>query len=194
MKKTHLFILYGVIIALICAVIYYRETNHLVGPDKIKPAADIEDFIACVSAGYPVQESYPPRCSTPDGRTFVQAVKAPDALSPQASEDLSDLIITDSPKPDSAISTPLVISGKARGSWFFEASFPARLEDANGKVILQAPVMAQGDWMTDDFVPFSATLSFTKPMTATGRLILEKDNPSGEPKNAHQLIIPVRFE
>lgn len=193
MKRTHLIILYCVILALIFAVIYYRETRHLVGPNKISPQADIADFAACARAGYPIQESYPERCTTPDGRTFVRSVPPPDELSPQ-SEDLSDLIRVDSPLSDGVISSPLTISGEARGNWFFEASFPARLEDANGEVILQAPIMAQGEWMTEDFVPFSASLSFAKPATPTGRLILEKDNPSGLAKNARQLIIPIRFE
>jgi len=60
-------------------------------------------------------------------------------------------------------------------------------------VLGQIPAQAQGDWMTENFVPFAATLDFTTPTTATGSLILEKDNPSGLPENDKQLTIPVKF-
>jgi hypothetical protein len=33
------------------------------------------------------------------------------------------------------------------------------LKDAQGNVIAQDHISAQGDWMTSDFVPFTATLS-----------------------------------
>jgi hypothetical protein len=38
-------------------------------PNGTAPA--IKGFDECVSAGYPVLESYPRQCKTPDGRTFV---------------------------------------------------------------------------------------------------------------------------
>ena len=47
--------------------------------------------------------------------------------------------------------------------------------------------------MSMKFVPFTATLVFKTPATANGELVLEKDNPSGEPRNAQALRIPVRF-
>ena len=34
----------------------------------------IDSFEACVQAGYPVLESYPRQCRTPDGQTFVEQV------------------------------------------------------------------------------------------------------------------------
>ena len=47
--------------------------------------------------------------------------------------------------------------------------------------------------MTRKLVPFTATLAFKAPATATGEVVLEKDNPSAEPRNAQTLRIPVRF-
>ena len=35
------------------------------------PLSAIANFDDCVAAGYPVMESYPEQCMTPDGRTFV---------------------------------------------------------------------------------------------------------------------------
>lgn len=40
---------------------------------KIRHSApNITDFKSCIAAGYPVQESYPQVCRTPDGRSFKQ--------------------------------------------------------------------------------------------------------------------------
>ncbi len=194
MKKAHLIILYALIIALIVAVIYYRESRHLVGPGKVTTPGLINNFADCAAAGLPIQESYPARCVGPDGRTFVQPVPPPDELSPSSDNELSDIIQISSPRTNDIVANPLIIKGQARGNWYFEASFPARLEDANGQVLAQGPVMASGEWMTEDFVPFSASLGYTNPTTTTGRLVLEKDNPSGLEKNARQIIIPIRFE
>lgn len=98
-----------------------------------------------------------------------------------------------SPLTNSIITSPLTVTGEARGNWYFEASFPVKVLDGNGKVLGQVPAQAQGDWMTTEFVPFSATVPFTTPTTATGYLVLEKDNPSGLPENAAELSVPIRF-
>lgn len=105
----------------------------------------------------------------------------------------SDLIRVTSPEPLSVVESPLTITGEARGTWYFEASFPVRLVDANGTQLAIAPAQAQGEWMTTEFVPFSLTLPFDAPTTDTGMLILEKDNPSGLPEHAASVSVPVRF-
>jgi spore germination protein GerM len=53
--------------------------------------------------------------------------------------------------------------------------------------------MTAEEWMTEEYVPFEATLSFNPPQTETGTLILSKDNPSGLPEHDDELRIPVRF-
>jgi len=105
----------------------------------------------------------------------------------------ANLIKVFSPFPDEVVASPLTIQGVARGNWYFEASFPVRLFDATGKEMAVIPAQAQGEWMTTDFVPFSVTLNFITPTTATGTLVLEKDNPSGEPQFDDSISIPVRF-
>jgi hypothetical protein len=42
-------------------------------------------------------------------------------------------------------------------------------------------------------VPFIAQLTFSKPQTADGVLVLQRDNPSGLPQNASAVTIPVHF-
>jgi hypothetical protein len=103
-----------------------------------------------------------------------------------------DLIVLDTPLPQSSVQSPLKISGRARGSWYFEASFPVKLYDAKHKLISQTVAQAQSDWMTNDYVPFTATLTFIST-TANGTLVLEKDNPSGLPQNENQLAVPITF-
>lgn len=105
----------------------------------------------------------------------------------------SALIIIASPKEGDVIKNPLVFSGKARGSWFFEASFPVRVVDANGKVLGATPAHADGDWMTENFVPFSGSIEFEAPKTPTGTVVFVKDNPSGLPEHDAAMEVPVRF-
>ena len=113
---------------------------------------------------------------------------------PKVEDSHADLIRVQSPAPNAVVTTnSLTVKGEARGNWYFEASFPVRLYDANGKELAVKPAQAQGEWMTTNFVPFEVTLNFTKPATATGTLVLEKDNPSGLPQFDDKITIPIRF-
>ncbi len=101
-------------------------------------------------------------------------------------------ITVSQPVMNAQVSSPLTVAGQAKGSWYFEAQFPIRLLDSSGNQIASTTAQAQGNWMTTSFVPFTATLTYTTN-SATGTLILEKDNPSGEPQNAASISIPVTF-
>ncbi|MBI4120104.1 MAG: tryptophan-rich sensory protein [Parcubacteria group bacterium] len=104
-----------------------------------------------------------------------------------------ELIQVESLRADEIITSPLIVKGKARGTWFFEASFPVKLIDENGNVLAQAPAQAQGEWMTKDFVPFEARIDFSAPNSQKGTLVLEKDNPSGLAEQADELRVPILF-
>jgi hypothetical protein len=93
----------------------------------------------------------------------------------------------------STISSPLVIKGKATGSWFFEAQFRVKLLDEGGNTIGQGTAHADGEWMTELPVPFTATLTFSTPSTSRGTLVFENDNPSGLPQNIKSYRVPVTF-
>ena len=91
------------------------------------------------------------------------------------------------------VQSPLLIVGEAR-LWYFEATFPVRLLNASGGEIAVGYAEADGDWMTEDWVPFTAELSFpAQPSGSMGTLVLEKDNPSGLPENDDRVEIPVKF-
>ena len=105
----------------------------------------------------------------------------------------NDKIRVISPVPNQIVESPLQVNGKAVGIWYFEASFPVKLLDGNGKLIASTPAQAQSDWMTEDFVPFKATLIFDNPGTTTGTLVFQKDNPSGLPEHEEEIRMPIRF-
>ncbi len=89
--------------------------------------------------------------------------------------------------------SPLLIVGEAR-LWYFEATFPIRLLNEAGREIAVGYASADGEWMTEDWVPFTAELTFSpQPLGSRGTLVLEKDNPSGLPENDDRVEIPVKF-
>ncbi|MBI5465942.1 MAG: hypothetical protein HY974_01480 [Candidatus Kerfeldbacteria bacterium] len=106
----------------------------------------------------------------------------------------SGAVIVESPKPDTLLTSPLTITGRALGTWFWEASFPILLVDANDKILGTTLAEAQGDWMSKAHVNFQAKLEFKQPATNTGALVFKKDNPSGLPENDAALEVPVRFK
>lgn len=159
-------------------------------PDPPAPKVDastITSFESCAAAGNPIAESYPPQCRTRDGRSFTEDVGN--------RVDKQGYIQVDEPTPNQTITSPVALRGKARGMWFFEAEFPVKLTGADGATLASGIARADGEWMTEDFVPFEVTLSFTAPRSGSkGRLILSKSNPSGLPANDDQLVIPVKLQ
>lgn len=108
---------------------------------------------------------------------------------------IANLITADTPLINAEVSSPLAISGQARGTWYFEASFPVEILDASGKQIAIAPAQAQSNWMTEEFVPFALSLPFpAQPAGSSGTIVLHKDNPSGEPARDQSISIPVTFK
>ncbi len=104
-----------------------------------------------------------------------------------------DMIMVTSPLPDVLVKSPLTVSGKARGGWYFEGSFPVRLESGRGEVLAEVPATAQGEWTTSEFVPFELSVVFSETTATSGVLILQKSNPSGLPAFDDEIRIPVRF-
>lgn len=139
-------------------------------------------------------EPYPETSSSPT--PVVSASQTPSSTaSPQATVlPHSDTLHIKSPTLGATVSSPLVVTGEARGGWYFEASFPVKLLNDDGEVLAEAPAQAQEDWMTEEFVPFTVELKFTAPSGTEGTLVLENDNPSGIPEHAKRVEIPVFFE
>ena len=131
---------------------------------------------------------------------YYQAPTASQLLPPSNSDQPAggiplkiDSVRVDYPKSGSVIKSPVTITGKALGLWYFEATFPVEITDANGNTLGQHYAEAQSDWMTIEAVPFVSTISFKNSPTDTGFIILKKDNPSGLPEHDAQVRFPVRF-
>jgi hypothetical protein len=168
MKKIYLII----ILFLLSGVLIYLNLSNLIKL-KNKNIFCPQDVKLCSDGSY--VSRIPPNCE------FQMCPK-------------EDLIVVENPRAREEISSPLFISGKVRGYWFFEASFPIELVDENNNLIAQTIAQAKGEWMTEDFVPFEATLNFVNPKTNKGFLIFRKDNPSGLKEHDDELRVPILFK
>lgn len=179
----------------------------MIADDRKYRLASIYDFSSCETAGGKVQESDPRRCVTADGRTFTEK-KQPDpaASSVATDERLSKMIeyvsskgvkiYLDAPAKNDVVMSPLTIKGEVPGSWSYEADFPILLTDMNGELVARTSAKLLGNWMTEYYVPFEATLTFDEPQAETesyGMLVLQRSNASGAPERNDTVEIPVRF-
>lgn len=106
---------------------------------------------------------------------------------------LNDLLRVENPQRGQLVTSPLKITGEARGYWFFEANATVELLDGNLNQISETYTTAMGEWMTEDWVSFTGTITFEKPATENGFLVLHKANPSGLKEHAMSDTIPVKF-
>ena len=105
-----------------------------------------------------------------------------------------EVVRVTAPAADSAVSSPLTVTGEVKGSWSFEATFPVELVDGDRNPVAQGFATLQGDWMTTEYVPFEGTLEFAPPAgVSEGFLILRKANPSDLPENDDSVEIPIKF-
>jgi hypothetical protein len=154
------------------------------------PQAPVTSFETCVAAGYPVMESQPRQCKTLDGRTYAEEIPQ----NPTYANASADLITVELPYPGAVTGKDFSVIGKARGTWFFEASFPIELLDSDGNVLATAIAEAQSDWMTEEFVPFKADIKAPQSYIGPATLVLHKDNPSGLPEHDASVSFPITVE
>lgn len=186
MKKSNIYTLpfavLGILLVLAGGLFAYRHFNT---------TTTVTNFDECVAQGNPVRESYPARCSTPDGRVFTQIVEVEDPNEP-----LLDEVTIHTPQANQVVKSPLLVTGYVPGPWFFEGVFPVELRNSVGDVVAsaQGEVADGSDWMTEELVYFEAVLEFdTENTTDTGAVVLLKSNPSGLPENEDSEAIPVKF-
>jgi hypothetical protein len=149
----------------------------------MRTTSQISNFSECVATGNAVMESFPRKCIA-NGKTYTEIID--DQIG-------SNTPLVTYPLPNQIITSPLDVSGNAPGTWFFEAVFPLYIVDSEGNQISQGIAQAQGDWMTEALVPFSASLTFDEPASGSGELVLQRDNPSDLPQNTEEIRIPIRF-
>lgn len=125
-----------------------------------------------------------------------QGTVLPEVPAPQ--QTVTEEVTVSAPLNGQTISSPLQVTGIAKGNWFFEGTFPMTLTTLDGKPIASGYVTAQGDWMTTDSVPFSGTLNFSVPVMLDGThtpgyLILHNSNASGDPQFDKSVVIKVQW-
>lgn len=157
---------------------------------KEEPAV-ILSFADCESAGYPVAESSPRQCHTPDGRTYAEELPL---LVPTYANASSDLVVVDLPMPNSVVGKQFSIMGRARSVWFSDASFPITVFDKDGLVLTQGAAEAQGEWMTEEFVPFLFEARIPETYIGPATIVLKGGNPSGEPEQDRSVSFPITIE
>jgi hypothetical protein len=173
-------------------IIFVILISTLLYSNKKKPEVEVktvQSFDECVQAGNPVMESYPRQCRA-DSKTFVEKIKE-DTKYLNAS---ADQIKVKLPPPNAVVGKDFSVVGEARGTWFFEASFPIEVLDMNGKVIAQSPAHAESDWMTSEFVGFKADIKILQNYIGKATLVLKKDNPSGLESNDASISYPITIE
>jgi len=165
-------------------------------PNQPSLVPAVNSFAECEAAGYPLANTYPRKCLAPDGQEFVEEVSTPTTTSEVDYYNSSaDMIVTDSPQAGDVVGKEFAVIGKARGTWFFEGSFPLEVRAPNGDLIGSAIATAEGDWMTTDWVNFKSEF-FDLPSAYMGEatLILRKDNPSGMPEKDAYMSFPIVVE
>ncbi len=156
-----------------------------------KNITNILNFEDCEKAGYPVMESSPRQCKTPEGLTFTEELPLPSITYNNASE---ELIVVELPLPGSVTGKEFLITGEAKGFWYFEASFPVTVLDKDGNVLVETYATAQEEWMTENFVPFKSEIVIPQTYIGPATLVLEKNNASDLPEHDASISFPIVIE
>lgn len=147
----------------------------------------ITSFDTCLKANHPIMESYPRQCKTQDGRTFTEKISEKMTYTNAS----SSMIVLTFPLPGAVTGKQFLVTGKARGGWYFEASFPIVILSQDGKIVSSSPAQAQSNWMTNEFVPFNATMTISTSYQGKATIVLKKDNPSGLPEKDASISFPI---
>ncbi|MCF7833920.1 MAG: Gmad2 immunoglobulin-like domain-containing protein [Candidatus Pacebacteria bacterium] len=87
------------------------------------------------------------------------------------------------PFPGAVTGKDFKIIGQAKGVWFFEGSFPVKILDKDQKVLVETYASAEGEWMTEKFVPFTSDIKVPEYYIGPATLVLERNNASGLPEH-----------
>ncbi|MCR6646226.1 MAG: Gmad2 immunoglobulin-like domain-containing protein [Terricaulis sp.] len=103
--------------------------------------------------------------------------------------------VLDTPQEGAAARSPLMVSGAAPADWFFEEQFPTLIMDADGRVLAEAPALAQAPVIesVDGMVRFRAQLAFVVTQDTPATLVLQEDMPQeGAPARETRLSVTLQ--
>ncbi|XKT74212.1 MAG: Gmad2 immunoglobulin-like domain-containing protein [Patescibacteria group bacterium UBA2163] len=154
----------------------------------------VDSFESCVDAGYAVLESHPRQCRDGSGTVFMENTFPNTRSTTYTNTSKNDIMLDHINKKNNNVTSPLIFTGKAHTSWFYEGSFPVTVTNWDGRIIAKGEAQATRDWKTNTLVPFEATLTFTIPAyNLHGTLLLHKANPSGVAESDAVFSMPVVF-
>lgn len=112
--------------------------------------ADIQNFDSCAGAGFPVMESYPAQCKTPDGRFFTevidQVIKLPETA-PVFSSPTATPSVT--PKQKSSVTPTTLPNSTPTPTPAFKVASPTlqpqQCKNSCGDGICQRPICLDDD-------------------------------------------------
>lgn len=119
--------------------------------------------------------------------------------SPSSNPDSCRALRVTSPRANAKVTSPLSVRALVDNSnkecrWtVFEAQAATiEIQDEEGKTLGTGALTTTEEWMVTTPVNYSGKITFTKPATTTGRLVVIEENPSGRP-NPQTVVIPLSF-
>jgi hypothetical protein len=163
--------------------------------DRVSVTSLTEDGKGKVTLNYKTRYSNEAMAATPTVPAFAVYTADSNSINPIVIGENTkiDTVSVSAPLPEATVGKKFTVTGQARGTWYFEASFPVKVTDGIGNVVGQGIAQAQGDWMTENHVPFTASVTVTS-YTGPAYLILQKDNPSGEVVNDAFISVPITIQ
>ncbi len=89
----------------------------------------------------------------------------------------------------------VVINWEATWVWYFEWQFNVELVNGNWTMLSQEQIMANWEWMTEDYVPFNeTTINYEELNTNNIQVVFNKANPSWLPENDFSKTININLK
>lgn len=179
----NLLIALGVLVLIVGVALYFFFPS----PFKAKDTKEIRSFEDCMEAGFLVVETQPRECHTKNKQVYVEIYNG--VL-------LKEVIEVVEPLPNSEVTSPFKLDGKAVGGWYYADQITAKLVDENDNVLSTKQVKALESTETDGMVPFTAAITYdaTSSGTINAKLIIEKNNTTFENGEKGPLIIPLHLK
>ncbi len=133
---------------------------------------------------------------TGDGEVPAEQPVVEETVTPPAAptDTLQDPGITVSqPALEGEFYSPITVRGEARASWFNGNTFPVRLKNDAGNILVDTYATALTEVSADGMTAFETFVDFSGVDAESALLVLEKGVPSEDPSAAGSVIIPVRL-
>jgi hypothetical protein len=109
-----------------------------------------------------------------------QCEKKEEAKGTEITSEKGVIIKLDNIKEGDTVEVGFEVKGSVTGSWFTEGVFPVRItEKETNSVIITNTARADGEWETEDYVPFSFVIDAEIEEDGIYILRFDKANPSG---------------